>query len=133
FDQILLATNRWHLFTSLELTAYNDWLQSRRNLVYGSYGWTWIQTHLPEWYTRLVYGSDAPESFQEPVGPQPEQIRLLTYCALAAGYRGLAFWSDRYLADSHQGRDRLLSMALLNQELRLLEPILVQATQDPDL
>jgi hypothetical protein len=52
---------------------------------------------------------------------------LLTYIALAAGCRGLGFWSDRFLADSHQGRDRLLTLALLNQELKLLEPLLVLA------
>src|SRR5262249_60083491 len=40
-------------------------------------------------------------------------------------------WSDRYLADSHQGRDRLLTMALLNQEMEMLEPLLVSVDQDP--
>src|SRR5262249_10522491 len=32
-----------------------------------------------------------------------------------------------FLADSHQGRDRLLELALLNQELMMLEPLLVSA------
>src|SRR5262249_30566213 len=59
----------------------------------------------------------------------PEQIRLLTYTALSSGCRGLGFWSDRFLADSHQGRDRLLEMALLNQEIQQLEPLLVAAEQ----
>src|SRR5262249_47539503 len=80
--------------------------------------------HLPEWYTTLVYEHDDSKGFDEPVGPQPEQIRLLTYLALAAGCRGLGFWSDRFLADSHQGRDRLHTLALLNQELQMLEPLL---------
>ena len=62
-------------------------------------------------------GSASHNKFDEPIGPQPEQIRLLTYLALAAGCKGLGFWSDRFLADSHQGRDRLLALALLNQEL----------------
>src|SRR5205807_1310571 len=72
---------------------------------------------------------DRPSSstFEDPIGPQPEQIRLLTYIALAAGCRGLGFWSDQFLSDSHQGRDRLLALALLNQELRLLEPLLATA------
>ena len=39
------------------------------------------------------------------------------YTALGCGYRGLAFGSDRSLADSHTGRDRLLGFALLNQGL----------------
>ena len=59
---------------------------------------------------------------------------------MASGYRGVAFWSDRFLADSHAGRDRLLAMALLNQELQMLEPLLVAAgtptwidTSHPDI
>ncbi len=56
---------------------------------------------------------------------------MLTYIALAAGCRGLGFWSDRFLADSHQGRDRLLTLALLNLELKMLEPLLVSATDEP--
>jgi hypothetical protein len=133
FEQLMLGTHRWPLFTSMELSAYRDWLVMRRQLSVDNYSWTWIQTHLPAWYTRLVYERDDDQGFKEPVGPMPEQIRLLTYCALAAGYRGLAFWSDRYLADSHQGRDRLLALALLNQELRLLEPILTRALEAPEI
>src|SRR5262249_5589647 len=114
FEQLMLGTHRWPLCTSLELSAYRDWLDMRRPLAVDNYSWTWVQTHLPEWYTRMVYDSDGEQGFKEPVGPMPEQIRLVAYCALAAGYRGLAFWSDRYLADSHQGRDRLLALALLN-------------------
>jgi hypothetical protein len=56
---------------------------------------------------------------------------LLTYTALAAGCRGIGYWSDRFLADSHQGRDRLLCMALLNKELELLEPLLVTIDGQP--
>jgi hypothetical protein len=89
--------------------------------------WTWVQTHLPDWYANLVYDHPGASGFNEPVGPQPEQIKLLAYTALGAGCRGLGFWSDRFLADSHQGRDRLLAMALLNQELQLLEPMLESA------
>ena len=71
------------------------------------------------------------EGFADPVGPQPEQVKLLAYLSLAAGCRGLGFWSDRYLADSHHGRDRLQQMALLNTELRLIEPVLLKVNQDP--
>jgi hypothetical protein len=128
----LLGAHRWPLLTGLELPQYYQWLSQRRRLARsGSFMWTWVQTHLPDWYTTLVY--ERPSSaagFNEPIGPQPEQIRLLTYVALAAGCRGLGFWSDRFLADSHQGRDRLLTLALLNLELRMLEPLLVRA-EDP--
>ncbi|MCS6976916.1 MAG: hypothetical protein NZM31_07920 [Gemmatales bacterium] len=121
----MVGVHRWPLMTGLELNHYRDWLVGRARLLEGGvYTWTWIQTHLPEWYTQLVYRKSADEEFDEPIGPQPEQIRLLTYIALSAGYRGIGFWSDRFLANSHHGRDRLLQLALLNQELEMLEPML---------
>ncbi len=130
----VLGTHRWPLMTTLELPQYREWLEERRLLVCpGTYTWTWVQTHLPDWFTTLVYEKPASAGFQEPVGPQPEQIRLLAYAALAAGCRGIAFWSDRFLADSHQGRDRLLNLALLNMELQMLEPLLVTAPDPPRL
>lgn len=122
----LLGVHRWPLMTSLELTQYREWLNQRRDLTRGgTFLWTWVQTHLPDWYTNMVYDHPGAAAFSEPIGPQPEQIRLLTYTALASGCRGLGFWSDRFLADSHQGRDRLLALALINQELKMLEPLLL--------
>jgi hypothetical protein len=121
----MLGAHRFPLMTGMELTRYRDWLVQRRNLALpGTFSWTWIQNHLPEWYTEVVHGRSADAAFNEPIGPQPEQIRLLTYVGLASGSRGLAYWSDRALADSHNGRDRLLAQALLNMELQFLEPIL---------
>jgi hypothetical protein len=124
----LVGIHRWPLMTAMELKDYREWLNQRRLLANpGSYVWTWIQTHMPDWYTTLLYERGSHEAFNEPIGPQPEQIRLLTWTALGAGCRGLGFWSDRFLADSHQGRDRLLALALLNQELEMLEPLLLTA------
>ncbi|MFL5240520.1 MAG: hypothetical protein ACJ8FY_00270 [Gemmataceae bacterium] len=121
----LLGVHRWPLMTGLELSKYRDWLNQRRLLADpDAFMWTWVQTHLPDWYTNLVYERPSSQAFKEPIGPQAEQIRLLTYIALASGCKGLGFWSDRFLADSHQGRDRLLGMALLNQEIQMLEPLL---------
>ncbi len=128
-EQLLMGTHRWPLLTSLELPAYREWLDTRRRLASDAYCWTWVQTHLPDWFVRLRDLDK--DSFAEPIGPLPEQIRLLTYTAIAAGYRGLAFWSDRYLADSHQGKDRLLAMALLNQEIQLLERLLLNSEKEP--
>jgi hypothetical protein len=128
----VFGTHRWPLLTGLELPQYRVWLNQRRLLARpGAFMWTWVQTQLPNWYTEQVYGRQASDTFSEPISPQPEHIRLLTYIALAAGCRGLGFWSDQFLADSHQGRDRLLTVALLNQELKMLEPLLVTAA-DPN-
>jgi hypothetical protein len=131
----LIGAHRYPLMTSLELPAYREWLEQRQR--FAALGqprpflWTWIQTHAPDWYTALIYGRQAADGFPEPVGPQPEQVRLMTYQALAAGCRGLAFSSDRFLANSCQGRDRLLGVGLLNLELEMLEPLLVTAEGPP--
>ncbi len=128
----MIGTHRYPLLTSLELTKYRDWLQQRRRLAnVNALHWTWIQTHIPDWQTQVIYGKKSLEGFAEPIGPQPEQIRLLTYIGLATGCRGLAFSSDRFLADSHQGRDRLLMMAMLNQEIHMLEPLLLTLRETP--
>jgi len=129
-DQVMLGMHRWPLFTGMDLTQYRDWLMLRRQFASpGTYTWTWVQTHLPDWYVRTAYHQDPAMAFQEPVGPHPEQIRLLTYIALGSGMRGLGYWSDKFLADSHSGRDRLLALALLNLEISLLEPLLVSAEE----
>jgi hypothetical protein len=128
----MVGMYRFPLMTTLELPKYREWLQTRRRLANpGVFTWTWIQTHLPDWYSELLYNQNAQAEFKDPVGPQPEQIRLLAYSALASGCRGLAYWSDRFLADSHQGRDRLLECALLNQEMDMLEQMLVTAEDAP--
>jgi hypothetical protein len=121
----MLGTHRWPLFTGLEMAAYRDWLAQRGRLAEpGVYLWTWVQTHLPRWYSNLVYdGQEAPAD-GEPFGPQPEQIRLLAFTAISAGYRGIGYWADAALANPQTARDRLLAMALLNHELAVLEPML---------
>ncbi len=128
----LVGVHRFPLMTTLELPKYREFLESRRKLAPpGVFTWTWIQTHLPDWYSEVLYNQSAQTEFKDPVGPQPEQIRLLTYTALAAGCRGLGYWSDRFLADSHQGRDRLLACALLNQEMDMMRDLLVTVEDPP--
>lgn len=126
----VVGAHRWPLFTSLDMTKYRDWLTQRRSItaVRATY-WTWIQNHLPDWYVNTVLGLKSTDSFTDPIGPHPEQVRLMAYIALASGCHGLGFWSDRYLADSHQGRDRLQGMALLNAEIDMLSPSLLKVSQ----
>lgn len=130
-DQVMVGAHRWPLFTTMELPMYRDWLLQKKRLSQpGTYTWTWIQTHIPDWQLQLLYPQDGKPGQPIVAGPHPEHLRLLTFTALGAGCRGVGFWSDRFLADSHQGRDRLLALALLNQELQLLEPLIVNA-EDP--
>jgi len=121
----LMGMHREPLQTTLELDRYSQWLAQRRALAAGArFTWTWVQTHLPEWQMRLLYDRTPAEGCTEPFGPQPEQIRLLTYLALAAGCKGLGYTADPYMADPGLGRERLLQLALLNTEVELLEPLL---------
>lgn len=129
----LISAHRFPLMTSLELPQYRDWLNQRRLLARpGTFFWTWVQTHLQDWYLNTVVPEAVGNNrFDDPIGPQAEQIRMLTYLALTAGCKGLGFWSDRFLADSHHGRDRLLAIALLNQELSMLEPLFLGNVDSP--
>ena len=127
----LVGAHRWPLFTSLELDRYRDWLFQRNALTSGrAVFWTWVQNHLPEWYVTTVLGQKETDKIVDPVGPHPEQVRLLAYISVACGCRGLGFWSDRFLADSHHGRDRLQGMAILNAELEMLAPVLMAPRRD---
>ena len=96
----MIGAYRWPLMTTMELPKYREWLEGRQKLTTqaspGAFTWTWIQTHMPDWYADLLYNQNPRAEFKDPVGPQPEQIRLLTYTALASGCRGLGFWSDRF-------------------------------------
>src|SRR5439155_858196 len=75
----MLGFQRWPLM-SLDLLKYRDWLEQRRRLARpGTFTWNWVQTHAPDWYTQLIYDRAPSATFEEPIGPLPEQIRLLTY------------------------------------------------------
>jgi hypothetical protein len=130
----MVGAHRWPLFTSLELPRYREWLEQRRKLTGGQpVFWTWVQNHLPDWYAASLVsrpvekGANPALALDDPAGPHPEQVRQLAYISVACGARGLGFWSDRYLADSMQGRDRLQGIALLNTELDLISPVLMSA------
>ncbi|HJZ89560.1 MAG TPA: hypothetical protein VKE40_01730 [Gemmataceae bacterium] len=127
----LVGIHREPLFTTLDLDRYGQWMTQRRILASGArFTWAWVQTQIPEWQMRLLYDRTPAEGCAEPFGPQPEQIRLLTYLALAAGSKGLGFTADPYMADPRLGRERLLQLALLNHEIEMLEPLLHNLTGD---
>ncbi len=126
-----VGAHRWPLFSSLEYGAYREWLNQRKLLTSpGKLTWSWVQTHLPDWLVFQLTGKYDATAFPDPIGPHPEQIRTLTYLSLAAGHRGLGYWSDRFLSNACHGRDRLLEIALLNTEIEMLKPVLLAAT-DP--
>jgi hypothetical protein len=121
----LTSVSRSPLHTSFGFKNYRDWLIEHRNLAQpGSFFLTWIQTE----------PGQAQEEMRQAAGwsPQvvePEQLRLQVYAALAAGCRGLGFWTHSSLEDDRPGaEERRLMLALLNMELELLEPLLATGT-----
>ncbi len=80
----------------------------------------------PPIYQASIWGDSRPPAWGLP-RVQPEQVRVATYAALAAGARGLVFRAAGDLAQG-PGRMATIEMALLNEEVDLLEPILA----DPD-
>jgi len=56
----LLGVHRWPLMTGLEIGQYRRWIYQRHFLTHeDTFTWTWVQTHLPDWYTSLVYKKPA--------------------------------------------------------------------------
>ena len=89
---------------------------------------TWIPATISPTVKSAIWGK---ESIPEWGNPQvhPEQLRLYTYLALGAGYRGIGFKGDETLT-GRAGRMLLIEMALLNEEIDLCEGILARG-KDP--
>ena len=78
--------------------------------------------HRPRPSSRNIWGTDeVPPWGTPPV--QPEQLRLMTYMALAGGCRGITFVGDADLTRP-AGEPLLLEMGFLNAEIDLFEGIL---------
>jgi len=88
--------------------------------------WASLDATPPPIYQESIWGTDVPPTWGLP-RVQPEQLRVATYAAIAAGCRGLCYRADSGLAQN-QGRMNMIEIALLNEEIDLLEPIL----GDPD-
>jgi hypothetical protein len=98
----------------------------------------WLPAAPPAVVTSSIWGEDRP-----PVGSapeiEPEHLRLFTYTALGAGYRGIGFRGNADLTRD-AGRPLLIEMAFLNEEIDLCEAILANSsdpiplldTHDPD-
>ncbi len=118
----LLLLDRRPLGTSLELAEYGQWL--RRQPLLASPGtpvWATVQTQ-PNEAVRQQLAVLEP-GLMPPTCVSCDQLRLLTYTAVAAGSRGLVFLSDSPLdATNPQTQQRAMSLELLNLELDVIEP-----------
>jgi hypothetical protein len=86
----------------------------------------WVPATPPPALQEAIWGQDVPPSWGTP-RVQPEQIRLITYAILAAGYRGVGFHASADLTRG-LGRMLLIEMALLNAEIDLFESVLANNT-----
>jgi hypothetical protein len=121
----LTSVSRSPLHSSVGFKSYRDWLIEHRNLAQpGSFFLTWIQTE-----PALAQEQLRQASGWNPQVVEPEQLRVQVYAALAAGCRGLGFWTHSSLEDERPGaQERRLMLALINMELELLEPLLATGT-----
>jgi hypothetical protein len=124
--QPLLWASAQDPLESLEFLKQRRRLTARSNLA-GLF-WAWISAAAPPIVSSNIWGDDVPPGWGVPQ-VTPEQLRLMTYMALAAGYRGLGFVGDADLTRP-AGRARLIEMAFLNEEIDLCESILARSS-DP--
>ncbi|HUG93365.1 MAG TPA: hypothetical protein VML55_21175, partial [Planctomycetaceae bacterium] len=117
------------LHTTFSLRQYREWLWRKHLLALnGSFVWTWIQTEPTSSVAAIRHAAQ-----RTPAVVEPEQVRLQVYAALAAGCRGLGYWTTTTLdSDAPGARERRLVISQLNLELALLEPWLATGVlRDP--
>jgi hypothetical protein len=115
--------------TCMEPMATYHYLAQRRNLTAlvnpEALFWSWVQARPPVAFRRAIWGDDSVPAWGVP-RVQPEQLRVWTYAALAAGYRGIGFLGDANLTRG-LGSTLLSEMALLRAEIDLVESIIARA------
>ena len=89
--------------------------------------WAWLPAAPSQVVTRNIWGTDAVPPWGTPP-VQPDQLRLMTYMALAGGCRGLSFLGDANLTRP-DGEPLLLEMNFLNAEIDLFEQFLARTNE----
>lgn len=114
----LLGISRHVLNSETTLIEYREWIAQKRERAWpGTLCWTWIQTEPTPEILSLTGSSGIVPMIE------PEQIRMQVYAALAAGCRGLGYWTTTRLdAEGSAARERLLALTQINLELSLFEP-----------
>ncbi len=127
-DMIAIEPLFWG--ASQELLENYEYIRQRRALTVrsnlGLLFWGWVPASTPELVTRNIWGDDTPPAWGTPP-VQPAQLRQMTYIALAAGCRGIAYSGDADLTRSGGlGRALAIEMSFLNFEMDMCEHILAQ-------
>ncbi len=127
-DMIAIEPLFWGAGQEL-LENYKYMTQRRALTVRANLGllfWGWIPASTPEVVTRNIWGDDTPPAWGTPP-VQPAQLRQMTYIALAAGCRGIAYSGNADLTRSGGlGRALAIEMSFLNFEMDMCEHILAQ-------
>ncbi len=121
----VLGSSRHVLNSDQSLKTYRESLDHHRKLARpGSFMFTWLPTEALPDVSRQRQAAGL-----IPMIVEPEQLRLLTYASLAAGYRGLGFSFSESLESKAPGaEERRLAISQLNFELELLEDFLAGGT-----
>ncbi|WP_165224479.1 hypothetical protein [Aquisphaera insulae] len=111
-----------------------EFLRQRRRLAAKAnprgFFWAWLPVAAPSIVGENIWGNDVPPAWGRP-RVTPEQLRLMTYMALSAGYHGLGFLGDAELTRlDGPGRVLLIELAFLNMEIDICESTLAQGA-DP--
>lgn len=114
----LVGLSRHVLNSGVTLADFRDDIIRRRDRAWpGTFCFSWMQTEPAAELMNLK-----PISDETPV-LEPEQLRLQVYAALAAGCRGIGYWTTTPLdGDAPGARERQLMLTQLNLELALMEP-----------
>jgi hypothetical protein len=125
-DMVAIKPRFWGSNVSL-LENYAYLTQRRESVVGSNMGalfWAWLPAVAPSGVSRNIWGDDTPPESAWATPPvQPAQLRLMTYLALSAGYRGLIFEGDAALT-RRAGEALRIEMSFLNLEIDLFEDIL---------
>ena len=116
----IMLLSRSVLGTSFELTSYRDWFHARKQILRpGTPAWATIQTQPPAMLLQQAHvrGVDGA------LNAEPQQIRLLTLSAIAAGARGIIMTSySRLDGEDEASLMRAQALELVNRELDIIEP-----------
>lgn len=123
----LLAESRHITNTAISYRDYRDWMRSCRTGAFlNTFFWTWVQTEPADATIKARSASG-----HLPVVIEPEQIRQQVYAGVQAGCRGLGYWMNTPLrSDAPGAEERRLTLARLNLELELIEPLLATGGRD---
>jgi len=86
----------------------------------GSLFWTHVRAHPSAWHLHLAHALALNQAPPMPIGPDGEQLELLTQQALAAGARAILYTGDRYFTPAYHGGDRLAAVGLMGLRMEVL-------------